>query len=530
MEFDRVITSKGYSIRKGSLTPQQKSHIEKTLEVAPIVNSKFGAQAGLSFRIYKESPQRYYVPRQWGVTEFGEPQANIVTKGSQLSEKGSVFVGKPYDYQTSIINKFIDTGGNGLICVPCGKGKTFMAVAIAAKLGKKFLVVVDKEFLMNQWKNEIESLMPGIRVGIFQRDKQQVGTEVIRGKELSAIELKKLAKDAGLRVGGSKEELLSRLKEANISTEPATESVEYDCTLCMIQTLCGKDISDDMFKDYGFCIFDECHHLGAAHFSKALLKIQTHWMLGLSATPTRDDGLTKVFEWFLGAPVYWEKIREPDPMVIVRRVQVECQDPAYLSLPYDWKHEIVTARLLTQVVDCKPRTQQIAEIVKDLAADSRRRILVLSERIGHLNSIEELLKDGEGKPLWEIGYYVGGMKEEVREAGALTARILLASYAMASEAMNIKTLNTVVLASPRKKVEQSTGRILRIRADQRVVPPLIVDIVDAHGMYQSQWKKRAIYYRKCKYTIQVGDVAEEEAAVEVRAPDENGCLLIDDDE
>jgi hypothetical protein len=51
-------------------------------------------------------------------------------------------------------------------------------------------------------------------------------------------------------------------------------------------------------------------------------------------------------------------------------------------------------------------------------------------------------------------------------------------------------------------VEQSTGRILRIRPDQREVPPMIVDIIDSHQMYQSQWKKRLDYYKKCAYQIE----------------------------
>jgi hypothetical protein len=73
---------------------------------------------------------------------------------------------------------------------------------------------------------------------------------------------------------------------------------------------------------------------------------------------------------------------------------------------------------------------------------------------------------------------------------------------MASEAMNIKTLNAVILASPRKQVEQSTGRILRVRVDQRTVSPVIVDIIDDHMMYKSQWKKRMTYYKKCSYQIE----------------------------
>jgi len=59
----------------------------------------------------------------------------------------------------------------------------------------------------------------------------------------------------------------------------------------------------------------------------------------------------------------------------------------------------------------------------------------------------------------------------------------------------------VVLASPRKHVEQSTGRILRVRASERTVVPLIVDIVDVHSMYRGQWKKRLTYYRTCAYSL-----------------------------
>ena len=125
------------------------------------------------------------------------------------------------------------------------------------------------------------------------------------------------------------------------------------------------------------------------------------------------------------------------------------------------------------------------------------------------------------------------MKEAVREEGAKTAKVLLASYAMASEAMNIKTLNTVILASPRKKVEQSTGRILRTQISQRTVAPLIVDIVDVHGVYQGMWKKRRAYYNKCAYKIVFGSHEVEliESSDDDTATEEKGgCLIIDDDD
>ena len=389
-----------------------------------------------------------------------------------------------------------------------------------------FLIVVDKEFLMNQWKGELESLVPGIQVGILQEDKCQIGEETLVGKPLGIADLKVLCKEKGLKVGGKRDELVARLKEQNPEFQDIEKkTVSYDCTIAMIQTLVQRDFPPSTFKDFGFTIFDECHHLGASNFSRALLKVQTKHMLGLSATPTRDDGLTKVFEWFLGKPVYWEKTREPDPQVVVRKELFSTDDENYNKVPTDYKGEPVLARLLTKVVECEERNKHITKVITGVAQDERRRILVLSERIGHLESLEKLLKPSG----LSMSYYVGGMKEEEREAGARTARILLASYAMASEAMNIKHLNCVVMASPRKKVEQSTGRILRVQKDQREVNPLIIDVVDSHGMYMGQWRKRLQYYKKCKYRIQIGDQEESETSEpETSQEKESECLIMGD--
>ena len=481
--MSRVLTTKGYSILKSQLTAEQTKALSEELTVVPKMNSKFATKAAMDaakFKLFRESPTRWYVPRAWGQKTFGAAEETVVPEGLLLRPEVA-FQGKPYDYQVAIMDSFMNAGANGLICVPCGKGKTFMALGIAARIGKRFLVVVDKEFLMNQWRGEMEALLPGIRVGIIQGPKREIDPE------------------------------------------------KYDCSICMIQTICGQDFEDGLFASYGFTIFDECHHLGAQHFSKTLQRIQTRCMLGLSATPTREDGLSKVFTWFLGEPVYWEKVREPDPTVEVKGVFIDTKDETYNTVPTDWRGEVVMARLLGNILGCEDRNREILRWIRKLAEEPSRRILVLSERIGHLNRIEELVTAAD--PALTMAYYVGGMKEAVREAGAASARILLASYAMASEAMNIKTLNAVILASPRKSVEQSTGRILRVRADQRQVAPVIVDIVDDHSMYQSQWRKRLTYYRKCAYQIERWEHGAEKGEVQKKgraaAEPTVECLIVD---
>jgi superfamily II DNA or RNA helicase len=466
----RVLTSRGYAIRKDSLTTEQQQQIRKELTVAPQTQGNRGPQ-GQPFTIYFESPLRFYLPRHWARDVFGPEEAFTMPEGLPLPPE-AIFTGKPFDYQEAIIQTFFDADSNGLLCVPCGKGKTFMALAIAARLKKRFLVLVDKEFLLNQWKGEMEAFFPGLRIGILQGPRVETNPE------------------------------------------------EYDCTICMIQSLVKKEYPEDTFRSYGLSIFDECHHLGASNFSQALLKVQTKHLLGLSATPTRDDGLTKVFEWYLGKPCYWEKQREADTTVSVKALMFSCDDPIYNDIPRDTGGDVITARLLTHVIECVKRNDWIIDQILDLLKHPARRILVLGERIKQLEYFETAL--ATQTPLTRVGYYIGGMKEAVREEAGANAKVLLATYAMASEAMNIKSLNCVILASPRKKVEQSVGRILRERPSERKVNPLIVDVIDSHSTYIGQWRKRKQFYKDCGYKITLQkyqkDSTSEESESEQEAP------------
>jgi len=520
MALGRILTTRGYAILKSALTPAQEKHIRKELTVTPKTHARI--QVANSFAVFYESPKKYYLPRHWAYENFGPEEADSLPEGDHLPEH-LVFQGKPFDYQEAIIQKFVDSP-NGLICVPCGKGKTFMALNIAARLKKKFLVIVDKEFLLNQWKGEMETFFPGLKVGIIQGDKKQIGVIERTPCQLTIPEIKERLRFHKLKLTGKRDELLTRLRE--VEPEAPVKKETYDCCIAMIQTLVQHNFADDDFSSFGFTIFDECHHLGAANFSQALLKVQTKYMLGLSATPTRDDGLSKVFEWYIGKYVHWEKIREADTTVGVRALMFESDDPAYTNIPVDFKGETVLARLLTQVIVCKERNVWISEIIQEYLKEPARRILVLGERISQLETIENLLLSKH--PELDTGYYIGGMKEAVRERAGKEARVLLASYAMASEAMNIKSLNTVVLASPRKKVEQSVGRILRERPSERKVDPVIVDVIDSHGTYIGQWRKRKTFYKACGYKILLQKYNSEEESESDSAPPEKEpteCLI-----
>ena len=66
-----------------------------------------------------------------------------------------------------------------------------------------------------------------------------------------------------------------------------------------------------------------------------------------------------------------------------------------------------------------------------------------------------------------------------------------------SEALDIKTLTTLIMATPKTDIEQSVGRILR----EKHSSPLVVDIIDAHDVFKNQWNKRKAFYKKEQYKI-----------------------------
>jgi superfamily II DNA or RNA helicase len=473
-DLDRVLTSKGYAIKKSSLNEEQVTYLRSSLTMAPKTLDKFQKTVE-HFPIYYESKTRFYVPRHWGIKEFGGPEAEIVSDGKDLPmtvSSNDKF--PPRDFQIEIINSFMEKGANGLICVPCGYGKTFMALNIAIRLGKRFLIVVDKEFLMNQWKSEIENFIVGARVGIIQANKIQI------------------------------------------------DSTKYNVTICMIQTICRREFPDGFFDEYGFTIFDECHHLGASYFCKALRKIQTKYMLGLSATPDRDDGLTCVFEYHLGEPVYKNTKRAPDKDAVVKAVWFHSEDPIYKEVPVNWRGETVTAKLLNQVADFEPRNNRILSLIEEYAQDKDRFILILSDRISQLEWFENALNKSSAKYLH--GYYIGGMKQSVLDENAAKCQILLATYQMASEAFSVKKLNTVILSTPRKRVEQSTGRIFRERIDERKLAPHIIDIIDSHETLVRRWYIRRLFYKECEYNIQHLDKPKK-AATTIIETNEHGCMI-----
>jgi len=435
------LSKNGYKIKKCELSPRSLKEIKDELNVKPFTYNR-GQNNDSRFQVFLESPKKLYIPRFYGLKKFGEPGELKMEEGTNIDIK---FNGSLRPEQLPIEEVYLKNAygkGGGIISLKCGGGKTVLALHIVMTLKKKTIVIVHKDFLMTQWRDRILEFLPDAKIGKIQQD--------------------------------------------TIDIE------DKDIVLAMVHSLSMKEYPEGTFESFGLAIFDECHHLGAEVFSKSMQKVSSKYMLGLSATPKRKDGLSKVFEWYIGDIVYKDEKKNED-YAEVQLIECNFNDPIYSKEEVNFRKEPCMPKMINNICEYLPRTELIIDQIKKYHGQGRY-ILILSDRREHLNIMYKSL---EG---YSRGFYVGGMKpDELRESQEQD--ILLATFSMASEGMDIPKLNTVILESTKSDVEQSVGRIFRQKVDVRAYHPLIVDIQDTFSMFKKQSLKRVTFYHKSNFTI-----------------------------
>lgn len=439
-EITTYLGPKGYTIYKEHISIQEQQYIRTELNVRPYVPKSMGKVE--AFPIYRESHKKFYVPRYFGESIYGEADEVRIPDPLPINLE---FKGDLRDYQEKVVQIYKDNmdKGGGLLEIPCGRGKTVMALKILSELKVKTLVVVHKGFLLNQWVERINQFLPGAKVGTIQGQ-----TIDIEGK---------------------------------------------DIVIGMLQSLSMKNYPQGMFENFGLIIVDEVHHIAAEVFVRSLFKIVTKYVLGLSATMQRKDGLSKVFKMFLGDIIYKEKPKGNDK-VLVKVIEYKTNDEEFNETKYDFRGNPAYSTMISKLCTYNRRSEFIIKVVKDLYdEDNTRQIMIL----GHnKNLLTYLFKAIEHRNIASVGYYVGGMKTEALKESE-TKKIIIGTYSMASEALDIKSLTTLVMATPKTDVTQSIGRILRTNHCQ----PVVVDILDTHDVFQRQGIKRRKYYVKQNYRI-----------------------------
>lgn len=246
------------------------------------------------------------------------------------------------------------------------------------------------------------------------------------------------------------------------------------------------------FNNEGIVV-SNCHHLSAEIFCRALQKVVTKYTLGLSATMNRKDGLSKVFKMFLGEIIHTEK-RKDDNSILVKAVEFKSNDEDFNEIEYDYRGNPKYSTMIGKLCNFNKRSELIVSIIKKELEDiNNEQIMILAH---NKNLLIYLFKAIEYRNIASVGFYIGGMKQkDLKESEK--KKIIIATYSMASEGLDIKTLTTLILATPKTEVEQAVGRIMRVKHNQ----PLIIDIIDQHIIFKNQWIKRKAFYQKNNYKI-----------------------------
>ena len=240
-------------------------------------------------------------------------------------------------------------------------------------------------------------------------------------------------------------------------------------------------------------VVSNCHHIGAEVFSRSLLKVVTKYMLGLSATMKRKDGLTKVIKWFLG-DIVCKIERKGEDKVLVKVVNFESNDEEFNEIATDYRGQIKYTTMIKKICDFNSRTEFIIKILKKLLDENYdQQIMILGHQKRQLQYLYDAINH---RTIATVGFYIGGMKEKDLKISE-GKKVIIGTYAMAEEGLDIKTLTTLIMATPKVDVTQSVGRILRKKGTEA----LVIDVVDQHCLFQRHFKKRKTFYRKQKFKI-----------------------------
>lgn len=442
----------GVVLKKAEMTRSDYERMRRELTVRPaVMGSPFG-QFGPSFRVYHETKDALHVPRHYHSTRVLPWKGGAPAECPLLSFTGHLkSETRQHEAADACAKAFRERGG-GILSLPTGFGKTTVGLYVACQLGLKTLVIAHKEFLIDQWVERIRSFVPTARIGRVQQD--------------------------------------------------VCDTADKDIVVAMMQSVCSKDYGR-AFDDFGLLIIDEVHHISAPTFCRCMYRACCPYVLGLSATPDRKDGLTRVIEWFVG-PVFFKIERKEQQHVRVEVVKYACE--AYGRPPPQTRNGTLNLpELVSRVCMDSIRNRAVLGAIERCVAQGRKTI-VLSDRRNHcMDLLASLLERGIDAAL-----YIGGMKQDARKESEKAA-VIVATYSQANEGLDIPSLNALVMATPKSDVVQAVGRILREASGHATShAPLVLDFLDDYGVFYAQFAKRRKYYATAGFEIRGGHSGEEE--------------------
>jgi superfamily II DNA or RNA helicase len=362
-----------------------------------------------------------------------------------------------------------------------GDGKTYMSAAMAARLGRKTLVVMPNTNNIDEWERVLTERYR-IKVGKYYTNCKEDGDVVlttIQSVNSGHFKFKGTPKD-----------------------EPGVSAREW-------------------FRRFGLVIYDEAHNYATQNRHEIFWHLNTRCVLGLTATPDeRADRLDEVYQYHIGPLVEADQI------------------PGYAKSSTAWIGEVHVLRYhgpeqyTQRIVNssgwtdaCRTNQQCASDPYRNAMlifhalelAKEGRNIYIFSEYRSYLDRIERLLRRqyaanngiSYSYPERAITQMTGGMKETQKQAAKI-GEIILVTYGYATESLSIVRMDTIILATPRRrKIRQTIGRILR-RGGDASIPRLIYDIVDVNTPMAKQFPDRRKIYKEKEFAMDLQDVDYED--------------------
>lgn len=314
----------------------------------------------------------------------------------------------------------LNQNGSLLLALHVGFGKSILALELACKIKLRTMIVVHRVLLVQQWIESIQKSCDD-KVSVCTYDKYRDDTDFM---------------------------------VINVTSIPK--------------------LTDDELKTFGFIIVDECHLISTEYFSKSLQHITPRYLLGLSATPYRNDGMDKIMDLYFGTDRITKKLSIEH---IVYKIQTSFIPPVIQMRngQLDWNHIIDTQSKHVA------RNDMIMRLV-DLFPE--RHILILCKR---KEQGCHLLKE-----LQERNHHVTRLMGNDKNFDK-TARIIIATINKAGVGFSHDVLDTLILAADVEEYYiQYLGRITR-RPD---VKPMIFDIIDENPTLVRHFQTRRRVYKE----------------------------------
>ena len=333
------------------------------------------------------------------------------------------FQGVPRAEQKEILEEslsILSSKGSLIIAAYTGLGKTVCAINLACSIGFKTLILVNKLILIKQWREAINNFCPSSSVQCL-----------------------------------------------------TVKSYKEDCDFYIINCQNVEKMGKHFFDDIGLVICDEVHLLMAETLSKSLQCVYPRYLLGLSATPYRVDGLDKLLDLYFGKnKIVRELFREHTAYKVSTGFKP--------TIEYTQTGAINWNTILESQADDITRNSLILKIISHF---KDKTFLVLVKRISQGEYLEsKLIEMGEN-----VTSLLG--KNQVFD---VTSRILIGTTSKVGTGFDHPKLNTLMLACDVEEYFiQYLGRIFRTKEGL----PIIFDLVDNNSILNKHWNTRRKIYQ-----------------------------------